>query len=98
MLDEGLCSRLPNSDIVRLAKKGIDAKGDFKKYLKKAKTISFLEKARRIAPIVSMIIVIITFLITFLKKNADNKKAARQRAAITNTNKAIPAKPKEAKK
>ena len=82
LTDEGMCRRLPNTDIVELAQKGIEVKGDFKKYLKKKKTTHTLEKLRRIAPIVSAIIVIISFIITMMKKNA-NKVAAQKTQTTT---------------
>jgi hypothetical protein len=76
LIDEDLVHKDLNSDIVQLSKKGIEASGDFRRYIKKKKTTNTLEKLRRIAPIVSAIIVIISFIITIMKKNADNKKAA----------------------
>jgi len=84
LIDEGLCRRAPGSDIVELAHKGIEFKGDFKKYLRKKKTTNMLERLRRIAPIISAIIVIITFVITMMKKNANKEKAASQKVQ-TNT-------------
>ena len=91
LIDEGLCRKAPGSDIVELAHKGIEFKGDFKKYLRKKKTTNTLDKLRRIAPIVSAIIVIITFIITMMKKNANKEKAAVQKTQ-TNT------KPKDKRK
>ncbi|NNM93842.1 MAG: hypothetical protein HKL88_00075 [Bacteroidia bacterium] len=76
LIDEGLCRKAPGSDVVELAHKGIEYNGDFKKYLKKKKITVLLEKLRRIAPIVSAIIVIITFIITMIKRNADKQKKA----------------------
>jgi hypothetical protein len=93
LIDEGLCHKIPNSDIVELAQKGIEAKGDFHKYFKKKKTRNTLEKLRRIAPIVSAIIVIISFIITIVTKNA--KKSAAQKAATQKTQPAAPNKTKE---
>jgi len=83
LIDEGLCRKDYNSDIVQLAQKGIEADGNFRKYIKKKKTRNTLEKLRRIAPIVSAIIVIISFIITIMKKNSDNKKAAAKKAPTT---------------
>jgi len=75
LTDEKLCHKVPNSDIVEIAQKGISANGDYQKYLKKTKTTIVLEKLRRIAPIASFIIVLISFIITMMKKNAANKAA-----------------------
>jgi len=79
--DEGLCRKLPNSDIVQLGQKGIEANGDFRKYFKKKKTVVTLEKIRRIAPIVSAVIVIISFIITMITRNA--KKNASPKPQTT---------------
>ena len=78
LTDEGMCRKVPNTDIVELAQKGIEVQGDFKKYLKKKKTTHTLERLRRIAPIISAIIVIISFIITMMKKNANKEKAAQK--------------------
>lgn len=80
LIDEGLCRKTQNGEIVELAHKGIEYKGDFKRYLRKKKTTVLLEKLRRIAPIVSAIIVIITFIITMIKKNATKQKATAAKA------------------
>jgi hypothetical protein len=82
LIDEGLCKKLPGTDIVELGQKGIEANGDFRKYLKKKKTIVTLEKIRRVAPIVSMVIVIISFIITMITRNA-KKNAAPQKPTTT---------------
>ncbi len=79
LTDEGLCRKSPGSDVVELAHKGIECKGDFKKYLRKKKTTVILDRMRRIAPIISAIIVIITFIITMMKKNASKERAAAQK-------------------
>ncbi|HXB11147.1 MAG TPA: hypothetical protein VNZ45_04100 [Bacteroidia bacterium] len=83
LTDEGMCRKVPGSDIVELAQKGIEVEGDFKKYLKKKKTTHTLEKLRRIAPIISAIIVIISFIITMMKKNSNKEKVAAQKAQTT---------------
>jgi hypothetical protein len=75
LTDMELCRKVPNSDIIEIAQKGIDANGDYQKFLKKKKTTVVLEKLRRIAPIASFIIVLISFLITMMKKSAANKAA-----------------------
>lgn len=75
LLDEELCHKVPNSDIIEIAQKGIAANGDYAKYLKKKKTTVVLEKLRRIAPIASFVIVLISFIVTMLKKNAANHAA-----------------------
>jgi len=74
LIDEGLCHRGTNANIIELGQKGIDCKGDFKKYRKKKQTSVFLDKARRIAPILSFIIVLVTFVFGFLKKTNTAKK------------------------
>lgn len=83
LIDEGLCRKAQGSDFVELAHKGIEYKGDFKKYLRKRKTTAILDRLRRIAPIVSAIIVIITFVITMIKKNANKEKAAAKKVQAT---------------
>jgi hypothetical protein len=75
LIDEELCHKVPNSDIIEIAQKGIGIKGDYLKYVKKKKTTVVLEKLRRIAPIASFIIVLVSFIITMMKKNAANKAA-----------------------
>ncbi|HXP48534.1 MAG TPA: hypothetical protein VN922_01205 [Bacteroidia bacterium] len=82
LIDENLCRKVGNN-IIELAQKGIDANGDYKKYLKKKNTTTILEKLRRIAPIASFIIVLISFIIGLLKKNAD--KHAAQKAKTVQT-------------
>lgn len=69
LIDEGLCHKLPDTDIIELAQKGIAVKGDYKKYLKKKNTTVLLEKLRRIAPILSFIVVLISFIVTMLRKH-----------------------------
>ncbi|HTB06775.1 MAG TPA: hypothetical protein VK806_07460 [Bacteroidia bacterium] len=82
LIDEKLCNKVPNSDIIEIAQKGIDAKGDYIRYLKKKKTTLTLEKLRRIAPIASFIIVLISFIITMLKKNSANHAAYKPPTTI----------------
>lgn len=92
LTDEGLCHKVPNTDIVELGQKGIEYKGDYNKFIKKKKTVTTLEKLRRVAPIVSAIIVIISFIITMITRNA--KKASETRKAAHTTI----VKPKEGKR
>jgi hypothetical protein len=91
LIDEDLARRTAeNNDIIEITQKGIDAEGDFMRHHKKKSTRVFLEKARRIAPILSFIIVLISFIIGLLKKNASDK--AKLKAKTTQTTK--DAKPK----
>lgn len=90
LIDEGLCQKAQNSDMVRLTNKGIEYQGDFESYFKKKKTTNTLEKLRRIAPIVSAIIVIISFIITIITRNAKKEAALK---AGTKPATATPAKP-----
>lgn len=92
LMDEGLCHKVPNTDIIELGQKGIEYKGDYNKFIKKKKTVTTLEKLRRIAPIVSAIIVIISFIITIITRNAKKASEARKAAHTTVV------KPKEGKK
>jgi len=85
LIDEDLCRRTADSNIIELTQKGIDAGGDFKKHYKKKSTRVFLEKVRRVAPILSFIIVLISFIIGLLKKNASDK--AKLKAKTTQTTK-----------
>lgn len=83
LTDEQMCRKVTNN-IVELAQKGIDANGDYRRYLKKKKTTNTLERLRRIAPIASFIIVLITFIINFIiKKNNEKHAAQRAKAAQT---------------
>lgn len=77
LIDEGLCHKIADTDIIELAQKGIAAKGDYKKFLRKKNTTVLLEKLRRIAPILSFIVVLISFIITMLKKHNAKQAAAR---------------------
>ena len=81
LIDEDLCRRTADSDIIELTQKGIDAEGDFQKHYKKKNTRVFLEKLRRIAPILSFIIVLISFIWGILKKNANNHAAQKAKTA-----------------
>jgi len=80
LIDEGLCRKVANN-IVELAQKGIDADGDYTRYFKKKKTTIILEKLRRIAPIASFIIILITFIINFIIKKNTEKHAAQKAKA-----------------
>jgi hypothetical protein len=75
LIDEGLVNRGAKPDIIELAQKGIDCKGDYRKYLKKRNTRNFLEKTRRILPIPSFIFVVLGFYLTYLKKTSNDRKA-----------------------
>ncbi|MGP8217227.1 MAG: hypothetical protein ACLQQ4_16780 [Bacteroidia bacterium] len=77
LIDENLCRKVANN-IIELAQKGIEANGDYQKYLKKKKTRTLLEKLRRIAPIASFIIVLISFIINFIIKKTAEKHAAQK--------------------
>jgi hypothetical protein len=81
LIDEGLCHKVPDTDIVELATKGIEMHGDYKKFHKKKKTTQVLERLRRIAPIASFIIVLIGFIIGIFKKNSANHAAQKVKAA-----------------
>lgn len=75
LIDAGLCHRGESPDTVELGQKGMETKGNYRKYLKKKNTASFLEKARRIAPILSFIFVLAGFYLTYLKKQSNERKA-----------------------
>lgn len=77
LIDEGLCHRGSPADVIELGQKGIACKGNYKKYLKKKNTATFLEKARRIAPILSFVFVVIGFYITYIKKKHINERNMR---------------------
>jgi hypothetical protein len=77
LIDENLCRKVANN-IIELAQKGIDANGDYKKFAKKKKTANTLERLRRIAPIASFIIVLISFIINFIIKKTAEKHAAQK--------------------
>jgi hypothetical protein len=83
LIDEDLCRRTADNDIIELTQKGIDANGDYNKHYKKKSTRVFLEKARRVAPILSFIIVLISFIIGLLKKNHDDHVAQKAKTAQT---------------
>ena len=85
LIDENLCRKVANN-IIELAQKGIDANGDYRKFLKKKNTTTILEKLRRIAPIASFIIVLISFIIGLLKKNADKHAAQKAKTVQTKGN------------
>lgn len=87
LMDEGLCQKLHNSDRVRLTNKGIEFGGDFESYFKKKKTVTTLEKLRRIAPIISAIIVIISFIITIITRNAKKNATTTQQKTQTTKSK-----------
>jgi hypothetical protein len=74
LIDEGLCHRGVGADIVELGQKGIDCKGDFKKYMKGRNIKNFLEKTRRILPIFSFVFVVLGFYITYIKKTSNERK------------------------
>lgn len=81
LTEEQLCRKVTNN-VIELAQKGIDANGDYRRYIKKKKTTHTLERLRRIAPIASFIIVLLTFIINFIIKKTAEKHAA-QRARTT---------------
>jgi len=81
LIDEGLCHKVADTDTIELATKGIEVKGDYKKFSKKKKTTQVLDRLRRIAPIASFIIVLVTFIIGMMKKNAANHAAQKVKAA-----------------
>ncbi|HTB33018.1 MAG TPA: hypothetical protein VK808_13395 [Bacteroidia bacterium] len=72
--DEGLSHRGPGADIIELGQKGVDCRGDYKKYLKKKHTRNFLEKTRRILPIFTFVIAATGFYLTYLKKTSNERK------------------------
>ena len=80
LIDEGLCHRGVSPDIIELGQKGIDSKGNFRKYVKKRDTRNFLEKTRRILPIFSFVFVVAGFYITYIKKKDINER--RMKATI----------------
>ncbi len=75
LMDEGLCHRGVNADIIELGQKGIEYKGNYKKYLKKKKTTLGLEKTRRILPIFTFLLAVIGFYITYMKTTSNSRKA-----------------------
>jgi len=75
LIDEGLSHRGPGADIIELGQKGIEYKGDYKKYIKKKYTRNFLEKTRRILPIFSFFFVVLGFYFTYMKKTSNERKA-----------------------
>lgn len=77
LIDEGLCHRGVNPDIIELGQKGIDCKGDYKKHVKKRDTRNFLEKTRRIIPIFSFVFVVLGFYITYIKKKSNDERKAK---------------------
>jgi hypothetical protein len=74
LLDEGLCHRGHDPDIIELGQKGIESKGDYKKHLKKRNTRNTLEKIRRILPIFTFIFAVIGFYLTYLRKTNNDRK------------------------
>jgi len=81
LIDEQLCRKVANN-IIELAQKGIDANGDYRKFVKKKKTTHTLERLRRIAPIASFIIVLISFIINMIIKKTAEKHAAQKAKMI----------------
>ncbi len=77
LMDEGLCHRGTNPDIIELGQKGVDYKGDYRKYLKKKKTTLGLEKTRRILPIFTFLLAAIGFYITYIKTSNNRKEKAK---------------------
>jgi hypothetical protein len=78
LIDEGLAHRGPKPDVIELGQKGVDSNGNYKKFLKKKHTANFLERARRIFPILTFALALIGFCITYLHKtNNDRKMKAR---------------------
>lgn len=75
LIDEGLSHRGPGADIIELGQKGIDCRGDYRKYLKKKHTRNFLEKTRRILPIFSFFFVVLGFYFTYIRKTSNDRKA-----------------------
>ena len=84
LIDAGLCHRGTNPDMIELGQKGLEHKGNYKKYLSKKNTAGFLDKARRIAPILSFVFVALGFYFTYLKKQSNERKA---KAKITQSRK-----------
>jgi len=74
LIDEGLCHRGTSPDIIELGQKGMDSKGNFRKYVKKRDTRNFLEKTRRILPIFSFFFVVLGFYFTYIKKKDNNER------------------------
>lgn len=77
LMDEGLCHRGFSADIIELGQKGVDYKGDYKKYLKKKKTTLGLEKTRRILPIFTFLLAAIGFYITYIKTTNNRREKAK---------------------
>jgi len=74
LIDEGLCHRGVNPDVIELGQKGIDCKGDYKRHVKKRDTRNLLEKIRRILPIFSFVFVVVGFYITYIKKKTNDER------------------------
>jgi len=74
LIDEGLCHRGVGADIIELGQKGLEHKGNYRKYIKQRDTRNLLEKIRRILPIFSFIFVVLGFYITYIKKKNNNEQ------------------------
>jgi hypothetical protein len=74
LIDEGLCHRGAGGDIIELGQKGVDSKGNYKRFLKKKKTTQGLEKTRRILPIFTFLLAAIGFYITYMKTTSNSRK------------------------
>jgi|GEM_PF-1537321 hypothetical protein len=81
LIDEGLCHRGMTADVIELGQKGIDCKGDYKRYVKKRNTRNLLEKIRRILPIFSFIFVVLGFYITYIKKKTNDERKIKANMA-----------------
>lgn len=77
LIDEGLCHRGVQGDIIELGQKGIDCKGNYKKHAKKRDTRNFLEKTRRILPIFTFVIAVLGFYITYIKKKTNEERKVK---------------------
>ena len=75
LMDEGLCHRGVAADIIELGQKGVDSRGNYRKFLKKKHTRNFLERTRRILPIFSFFFVVMGFYFTYMKKTSNERKA-----------------------
>lgn len=75
LIDEGLSHRSTDPNIIELGQKGVDCRGDYKRYLKKKKTTLGLEKIRRILPIFTFLIAVVGFYITYMKTTSNSRKA-----------------------
>lgn len=82
LIDEGLCHRGPGADIIELGQKGLDFKGNYKRYLKKKKTTLGLEKTRRILPIFTFLLAAIGFYITYVKTTSNSRKEKAKMAQM----------------